>query len=83
MDIKGKQVLIVIIDDGAALLSCAKSILKSLDERFAVDMIDRDRDTFFELRNYHDSMKEVFLEQPVKHGAYRQFIKRDKRKNFR
>jgi hypothetical protein len=81
MDIKGKQVSIVIIEHGIALRQQVKSILKSLDEQFAVEM--ETKNNFFELRNYHDSMKEIHLEQPVKHGAYRQFIKRDKRKNFK
>jgi hypothetical protein len=81
MDIRGKQVSIVIIDDVASLTEQFKLIVKSLDEHFASEI--EDRDNFFELKNYHDSMKEVQLKQPVKHGAYRQFIKRDKRKNFR
>jgi hypothetical protein len=80
MDIKGKQVSIVIIDD-IALRQQLKSAIDSINEQFAVDM--EDRDTFFEFHNFYQPIKEVFLEQPVKHGAYRQFIKRDKRKNFR
>ena len=34
------------------------------------------------LEEYHDHCK-LCVEKPVEHGAYRQFIKRDKRKNFK
>ena len=37
----------------------------------------------FELRNYHEHMETFFLKPEVEHGAYRQFIKRDKRKNLK
>ena len=37
----------------------------------------------FELRSYHEHMKTFSLKPEVEHGAYRQFIKRDKRKNFK
>ncbi len=76
-----KQTKILILQDDIALRQQIKSLIESMNEDFA---IQRDiQSNFFELRNYHDSMKEIHLEQPVKHGAYRQFIKRDKRKNFK
>jgi hypothetical protein len=76
-----KQTKILIIEDDTALRQQIKSLIQSMNEDFEIQ-----RDTqsnFFELRNYHDSMKEIHLEQPVKYGAYRQFIKLDKRKNFK
>jgi hypothetical protein len=76
-----KQTKILIVDDDIALRQEIKSLIQSMNEDFE---IQRDiQSNFFELRNYHDSMKEIHLEQPVKHVAYRQFIKRNKRKNFK
>jgi hypothetical protein len=80
MDIRGKQVSIVIIDD-IALRQQLKSAIDSMNEQFAVEM--EDRDNFFEFHNFYQPIKEVFLKQPVEHGSYLQFRKRDKRKNFR
>ena len=59
----------------------AKDIIKSMIE--AVDGVALVESNIFELRNYHEHMETFFLKPEVEHGAYRQFIKRDKRKNLK
>ncbi len=76
-----KQTKILIAEDDTALRQQVKSILKSLDEQFAVEM--ETKNNFFEFHNFYQHYNEPKFKAPVEHGAYRQFIKRDKRKNIK
>jgi hypothetical protein len=76
-----KQTKILIVDDDIALRQEIKSLIQSMNEDFE---IQRDiQSNYFDLHNFHRKYNEPKLEAPVEHGAYRQFIKRDKRKNFK
>ena len=59
----------------------ASGIIKSMIE--AVDGVALVQSNIFEFRSYHEHMKTFSLKPEVERGAYRQFIKRDKRKNLK
>jgi hypothetical protein len=76
-----KQTKILIIEDDTALRQQIKSLIESMNEDFAIQR--NIQSNFFELHNFHRHYNKPKLKAPVEHGAYRQFIKRDKRKNFK
>jgi hypothetical protein len=76
-----KQTTIIIVEDDTALKLATKSLIESMNEGFAIE--SEAKANVFEIHNYHQPMKDFYLKPQVEHGAYRQFIKRDKRKNFK
>jgi hypothetical protein len=79
--LKGEDIKVLVIGSGNGLSMATKVAINSLDKIMVIDKPDIPN--VFEFNNFHQPMKEIYLEPQVKHGAYRQFIKRDKRRNFK
>tara|TARA_R110000851_G_scaffold142262_1_gene280686 strand:+ start:314 stop:646 length:333 start_codon:yes stop_codon:yes gene_type:complete len=76
---EGMKVLVVGSVNGLSMST--KLAIESLGKIMVIDKPDIPN--VFEFNNFHQPMTEIYLEPQVKHGAYRQFIKHDKRKNLK
>jgi CheY-like chemotaxis protein len=72
---------VMIVDDDTEIIRLAKLILNASND--IVVFGGPAQSNVFELHNFHRHYNEPKLKAPVEHGAYRQFLKRDKRKNFK
>ncbi|MFQ3208771.1 MAG: hypothetical protein ACI9HU_000250 [Colwellia sp.] len=83
MPMTKENVKVLIVDDNTEIIRLAKSILKSCDD--IVVLGGPTQSNSFDFHIYHEppTPYNAVLKPPVKHGAYRQFIKTDKRKNFK
>jgi hypothetical protein len=69
------------VDDNAETSRIVKEMIQAYDDILVLG--GPAQSNFYELHNFHRHYNEPKLKAPVELGAYRQFIKRDKRKNFR
>jgi hypothetical protein len=76
-----ENVKVMIVDDNAETNRIAKEMIQACDD--IVVLGGPTQSDFFALHNFHRPMTEIYLEPQLKHGAYRKFIKHDKRKNFK
>jgi hypothetical protein len=83
--IKKQFALAVVTMNGLSMAT--KSALESLDKSFVFVGLDISNHFELEVHNWttlpDSTLSCVELSAPVKHGAYRQFIKRGMRKNFK
>jgi hypothetical protein len=78
-----ENVKVIIVDDDTETSIIVKEMIQACDE---IMVIGRNTQSdFFELHMCHEppTPYNAVLKAPTEHGAYRQFIKRDKRKNFK
>ena len=78
-----ENVKVLIVDDNAEIIRLAKSILKACDDIMVLGGPAQSNVFEFHDRLYDIERIESKLKDTVEHGAYRQFIKRNKRKNFK
>jgi hypothetical protein len=84
---KLKESRTVIVIGTAGLSRVVKHHIENLNKSFEFISIGAAETFELDIHNWLDLNKFkppcLKLKSPVKHGAYRQFIKRDKRKNFK
>jgi hypothetical protein len=76
-----ENVKVLIVDDDNETSRIIKEMIQACDDIIVLG--GPDQSNVFELHNFHRHYNEPKLKAPVEHGAYRQFLKRDKRKNFK
>jgi hypothetical protein len=76
-----ENVKVMIVDGTGETSRIAKEMIQACDD--IVVLGGPTQSSVYELHNFHRPMAEIYLEPQVKHGAYRKFIKHDKRKNFK
>ena len=78
-----ENVKILIVDDDTETSRIVKEMIQACDDIMVLG--GPAQSNFFELHNRLCDIERIEpkLKSPVEHGAYRQFIKRDKRKNFK
>jgi hypothetical protein len=76
-----EKVKVLIVDDDAETSRVVKSMIQVCDEIMVLG--GPDQSIVYKLKNYYLEPINLKINPAVKHGAYRKFIKRDKRKNFK
>jgi hypothetical protein len=76
-----ENVKVMLVDDNSETSRTVKEIVQACDDIMVLG--GPDKSNVYELHNFHRHYNEPKLKAPVEHGVYRQFIKRDKRKNFK
>jgi hypothetical protein len=76
-----ENVKVLIVDDDTETSRIVKEMIQACDD--IVVLGGPAQSNVYELHNFHEFYVKPKLKDPVKHGAYRQFIKRDKRKNIK
>jgi hypothetical protein len=79
--LKDENINVLVVGSVNGLSMATKVAIESLDKIIVTER--QDISNIFEIHNYHRHYNEPKLKAPVEHGAYRQFIKRNKRKNFK
>tara|TARA_R110000851_G_scaffold213333_1_gene365954 strand:+ start:185 stop:439 length:255 start_codon:yes stop_codon:yes gene_type:complete len=78
-----ENVKVMIVDGTSETSRIAKEMIQACDD--IVVLGGPTQSNSFDLHMYHEppTPYNAVLKAPVKHGAYRKFIKCDKRKNFK
>ena len=78
-----ENVKVLIVDEDAQTSRIVKEMIQAFDDIMVLG--GPDQSSVFELHNQLCDIERIEpkLKDPVEHGAYRQFIKRDKRKNIK
>jgi hypothetical protein len=79
--LKDEDIKVLVVGSNVGLSMATKVAIESLDKIIVTER--QDISNIFELHNFHRHYNEPKLKAPVEHGAYRQFIKRDKRRNLK
>jgi hypothetical protein len=79
--LKDEDIKVLVVGSDVGLSMATKVAIESLEKMIVTER--QDISNIFEFNNFLEHYSEPKLKAPVEHGAYRQFIKRDKRRNFK